>query len=149
MRLLVCLAVHALVAGVVPSPWAVPNLTLVGVVVCVTQSPRQWLLIASTAGLVVMAGSIRVPGPVFVSYLVVGAVLRRLIVRWDAADLRVQVLVTGIAAGLLVVSALWLEDLWSVPLMVRGLGHVALTVGSLVVVRRLLGQSAAPADGGP
>jgi len=140
-----CLLAHLALVSIVASPWLTPNLTLIGMVLTVSRLPQRWSLCAVTAGLVAMAWSVRVPALAFFSYLAAGAICRAASAQWDLHDRRVQSVVTGLAGALLLVTALWLEGIWSVGLLAAGMVQVAVTVLALHVVRRL----PQPARGAP
>ena len=131
------LAAHALIAQIVPSPWWVPDLTLVGLIFTVARSPRHWLALSVLAGLFTLAGTVRFPGPIFMSYLVLGWIVQWLAGHWDVTDARVQYFMTGLASLAMTFGALWLDGLWSWPLVGLASVHVALTGFTAMGLRHL------------
>ena len=133
----VCLAAHAVLARAVPSPWWVPDLTLVGLVLAVARTPSRWLLLSAIAGLFAMGWAVRFPAQIFLSYVAVGAGARLLGRHWDATDLRVQMGLLGLSSVLLNLAGLWLSDLWSFALLGLSLVRMTLTVLAVPCVRLL------------
>ena len=68
------------------------------------------------------------------SYLLVGWAVRLLARHWDVADLRVQCLTTAAGCLLTTAGAVWLDDLWSWPLM----GWICVRVAATALVVPLL-----------
>ena len=132
-----CWLVQQILVGVAPSPWWVPDLTLVGTLQAVVRSPDRWLSYSMTGGLLVMAWAIRIPVALCSTYLLLGWAVCFLCHRWDATDPRVQVLLVGAASLLLSTEALWLEGLWSLPLAALAVGHAGLSSLGALCVRRL------------
>ena len=133
-----CLVAHHVLALIVPSPWWVPDLTLVGLILAVTSTPRQWPLLSGLAGFLTMLWAIRNPQPVALAYGGLGGVVAWITRRLDASDVRVQCFIVGSAGLLLSLGALWFEDLWSLPL-VGAMGiRIVMTTGMVPVVRKFL-----------
>ena len=132
-----CWLAQQILVGLVPSPWWVPDLTLVGALHSVIRSPARWLSYSMTGGLLVMAWAVRIPVALCLTYLTMGWVVCLLCRRWDVTDLRVQVLLIGAASLLLSTEALWLEGLWSLPRSALAVGHAALGSLSALFIRRL------------
>ena len=133
-----CLVAHGFLADIIPSPWWVPDVTLVGLVLAIERLPRCWLLFSATAGISMMAWAVRFPQPVFLGYLGFGGVVRLLARQVDANDLRIQCLMAGLASVVLSLGALWLDGLWSLPLLGLMSGRALLTAMTVPLVRRLL-----------
>ena len=133
--LLICLIGHAGLALLIPSPWLVPNLTLVGLVHAVGRAPQRWLVCSGLAGGFTVAWAIRFPGLLFAGVLALGWVVHELARRWDLSDARVQSLVVGSASLLASCGALWLDALWSLPLLGLACTHVAITGAAVPFVR--------------
>ena len=136
--LLGCLLMHELGAQLIPWAWWVPDFTLVGLILAVGQSPDRWWLFSGLAGLTTYAWAVRVPGPILISFLALGWVAHLVAKQWDATDPRVQYLVVGIASALMAIEALWLEDLWSPPLVGLAGARVLLTCLMVPLARQLL-----------
>ena len=132
------LAVHALLAGVIPSPWWVPNLSLVVLVVIVARVPNRWLILSWLAGMFMMVWTVRFPVLVFASYLFVGWAVQALSQRLDTTDPRAEWLIVGLASLCLTLGALWLESLWSVSLVGLAVVHIGLTVLAVPLTRRVV-----------
>ena len=132
-----CLAAHVFSAGVIASPWWVPNFTLVGLIVTVTRRPGQWMWLSGAAGLLTIVWAARFPQQILVGYLGLGCLVQWLARQWDVGDWRVQCALVGIAALLMSLGALWLEDLWSLCLLGLAAAQVMMTVIAVPFVRRL------------
>ena len=135
--LLGCLLVHAVMVQLVPWPWWVPDVTLLGLIVAVGRSPGRWLVLSGIAGLWTVLWAVRFQAPLLAAYLAVGWTVQALGRRWDASDPAVQGVLVGWAASLMTVGALWLHDLWSVPVAALAGVHVGITCAALPLVRRM------------
>ena len=135
--LLGCGLAHLVAARLAASPWWVPDLTLVGLVLAVWRAPERWILYAVTAGLLMLVWAVRFPAQVFFAYVGCGSLARLAVGQLASPDGRFQVLVTTLLATALMGALLWLETLWSVSLIGLALGRVALTGLSVVVVKHL------------
>ena len=133
-----CLFAHVLLAQLVSSPWWVPDVTLVGVMVSVTRAPSRWLLVSWLAGLSTLLWTLRHAAPVMISMIVLGGIVRLLAAHWDATDARVQYLVVGLASCLMTTGAIWLDGCWSLPLLGLAAVHIALTCLAFCIIRCLL-----------
>ena len=142
-RLLVlfgCTTLHLLLADIIGSPWGVPDLTLVGLLLVVAQAPERWLAPAIIAGMCAMTWAMRFPGPIFLGYVGFGWLAQRLARHWDLMDVVVQraaVLTASLSLGL---GMLWLQDLWSVPLVGCVVLRAVLTDVSLRLIRSVTGS---------
>lgn len=120
-----------------PSPWWVPDLTLVGLVLSVVRSPARWLALSGWAGLITMAWAVRFPGPILAGYLFIGWASQMLARQWHATDLRIECLLVAIGSLSLTLGTLWLDDLWSpVLLLLTGI-RAALTCAAVPLVHHL------------
>ena len=140
-----CLAAHAVAAGMLASPWWVPDLTLIGLVLVVVRMPHRWVIPSVVAGLSTAAWAIRSSSPIFIAYLLVGWVVQRVARQWDATDFRVQWLLVGIVATGLTFGLIWLDDVWSWSIIGLGLVRVAITMVSVPMVRFLMARVGLPA----
>ena len=122
------LVMHTLLVGVVASPWAVPDLTLIGFIVVVSRAPDRWLRYVAAVGIWTLVWAVRYPRPILLGYLGVGWMVQWWSRRWDVNDRRLQCVVVGLASGLMHLGLLWLEDLWSLRLCGALLVRVLLTV---------------------
>lgn len=135
--LIMCLLAHALLAHLIASPWWVPDLTLVGLVLVVSAASTHWLIASVIAGLFIMAWAGRFPAQGFLSYVLCGAIVQLAARRWDTTDARVQGVVVVGASVALTLGLLWVEGLWSVPILGLAAVRIALTALSLPLARRL------------
>ena len=132
-----CMAAHLALANISRSPWWVPDLTLVGLVLSVVRSPTRWLSLSGWAGLITVVWAVRFPGPIFTGYLLVGWASQVVARQWDATDLRIECLLAAAGSFLLMLGMLWLDDAWS-PLLLALTGlRAALTCGVVPLVHRL------------
>ena len=139
MRLLAgCLAVHALLARLIPSPWWVLDLTLVGLVMAVSRQPGRWLLICAAAGLFASVWAVRIAWPIVAGALVCGGLVRLAAGRWDLADPRVQGGTVVVLSALTTLGLVWLERLWSWPIAALTVARIAMTGLSLRLLQGLL-----------
>ena len=139
--LVISLLAHGVVAGVVPSPWWTPNLTLVGLILAIAQTPTQWLTFSGLAGYWMVGWAIRFPVPILLSYLFFGWITQVLAKHWDARDLRVQCVMVGVASLLTMLEALWLDELWSLPLLGLMSAQVMVTVLAVPCARHFFERS--------
>lgn len=139
-----CCAAHAGLALVSPDSWLVPNLTVVGLVLSVTEAPEQWLSYSAMAGLCSLVWAVRFPIAVGGGYLAVGWLIHWVAGQWDAADPRVQGGLVGVSGAFLTAGSLWLHDLWSLPVSGLALAQLALTYGTFMLVRRFAGSAGRP-----
>ena len=138
MRMLFgCVAMHLVLAMAIPSPWWVPDLTLVGLVLAIARAPHRWLPASSVAGVAALLWAVRFPQPILAGYLLMGWLIHAAATPWDLDDLRVQSLLVGLASLLMTAGGLWLEETASLPLVGWASVRVALTLLSLPVVRSL------------
>ena len=138
MRVLLgCLMLHALCAAVAPSPWWVPNLTLVGLVMAIQRAPHRWPTASVIAGLFTVLWAVRFPVPLLAGSLGLGALVRWLNTQWDLDDPRVQDVVMTCGSGIISAGLLWLDGLWSPTIAGWVVVHVAVTVLLARFVRRL------------
>lgn len=134
--LLVCLLLHVALSTIISSPWWVPDLTLVGLMLAIFASPRAWLWYAAVAGLATMVWAVRFPLPIVMSYLIVGMIAQLLTRQWDATDVRVQSLVVSAGSLLMTAGLLWLDNRISFRLAGLVMIHVVMTGFSALIIRR-------------
>ena len=135
---LLCVAAHQLAVQLVPSAWWVPDLTLAGLVVVVSQQPSSWFrlgLIAACGSALMLSRWVRL---VVLGYLVAAWTIQWCAHVWDVADRRLQLLMAGALGAAMTAGLLWLDDLWSWPLLGLATIHVAMTVLAVMFVRRLM-----------
>jgi hypothetical protein len=134
-----CLVGHIVAADLLP-PWWVPNLTVIGLVLVVSSSPRRWLLPAALAGLWMAVWDVRHPVLPVASYLVVGWLLQWLARSWNLADRRLQGFMVAAVALLVICGSVWAERLASVAVVGLMAVHVAMTYAAFLLVRQLVGR---------
>ena len=132
-----CVTAHLSLASLSPSPWWVPDLTLVGLILSVVRAPTRWLTLSGWAGLLTVAWAVRFPGPIFTGYLLIGWGSHMAARQWDAADLRIECLLVAAGSCFLMLGTLWLDDLWSPWLLVLTGFRAALTCGAVPLVHHL------------
>jgi hypothetical protein len=144
MGLLVgCLIAHALLADMIPWPWWVPNLTVLGLVLAIGKAPGRWLGLSGLAGGWTVVWAVRVPGLLLIGYLVMGWIVQGLARRWDTTEVRSQYGLVGMASFLMTVWVLWLDNLWSFPLFGLAGAHIAVTCAALPLLRLAAGRTPA------
>ena len=145
MRLLLSsLLVHVIATSVAPSPWWVPDLTLVGLILAITRRPVHWLMLSGVAGLWTASWAIRFPVPMLLGAVLLGWVVHLLVMQWDLTDLRVQSLIVGAASLLGTLGGLWLEARWSLALLVLVMAHALITGCAVPCIRSLLDRGVRP-----
>ena len=135
--LLGCLAAHIVIAGLLPSPWWVPDLTLVGLIVAIGRSSDRWAVCSGLTGLTTAIWAIRFPQLILAGSLFLGWIVHALAKQWDITDLRLQWLLVAVLSCVTTFGWLWLEDLWSLRLIGIGFVHVLMTSLSVPLIRRL------------
>ncbi len=125
--LITAMLVHGVLASLLPMPWLVPDLTLLGVVIATARAPHRWLIYAGFAGCVMMCWAVRVPGPILLSYVVVGGAIRVTATQWDIADRAVQRVLVGTATLGLSLAWLWVDNVWSFSLVAWAFGRALMT----------------------
>lgn len=139
--LLGCSAAHLALAAASPSPWWVPDLTLVGLVLSTGRSPARWLPLSIFAGLVTMVWAVRFPAQLFTTYLLVGWASQIVVRHWDATDVRIECLHVAVGSLVLMVGMVWLDDLWSPRLLVLTGVRAAVTCGVVPLVHQMVARS--------
>ena len=132
-----CVIAHLALAMISPSPWWVPDLTLVGLILAVGRAPARWLAFSVLAGLITAVWAVRFPGQLVAGYLLIGWVSQLLSRHWDAADLRIECLSAAAGSLFLMVGMLWLEDLWLLRLLLLTVLRAAVTCGAVPLVHRV------------
>ena len=122
-----CLALHALTAMVMPSAWWVPNITLVAMSVAITARPRAWFPMGLAAGWFMTAWAVRHTTTLLIGYLILAGAIAWLAQRWELTEPRTQRRVVAAGAGAMTCWLLWLDHLWSLPVLGWSILHVAAT----------------------
>ncbi len=122
------LIAHTLLVGGIPSPWCVPDLTLVGLVLVVSRAPDRWLRYVAVVGVWTLIWAVRYPRLILLGYLGVGWIVQWSSRQWDVYNRRLQCVIVGLATGLMSLGLLWLEELWSLRLCGAVLLRISLTL---------------------
>ena len=133
-----CLVVHWLLARFLPSPWWVPNITLVGLMLTIAKHPERWLVLAWVAGVFTTLWTVRASGGILFSYFVIGGVIQIMAKRWDLDDVRIQPWLVGGLTLLFTFFLIWLEAIQAWPILGPALCHALATCAVLPFVRRLV-----------
>jgi hypothetical protein len=133
------LAVQWLLCGVA-SPWWVPDVTLVAVMLVIASAPDGWWLPSAIAGLLTMGWMIQAPALPLVWYLALGLGVSLGSGFWDLGDRRIQLVAIGIAEGVWLSLHVWFQDVAVLPLAGWLLLHVGITLLSVPMMRRLVPQ---------
>ena len=115
--LLSCASLHVLLAGVLPSPWWVPDLTTAGLVLAAAQRPQRWLVLSMTAGGLTILWAIRFPVQVFCGVCFLGLATQLAATQWDLTDVRVKRWLVGGATLLMSLWMFWLDEALSVRIL--------------------------------
>lgn len=121
------LVVQQLAVMISPSPWWIPDITAIGLVVTVGRPRAGWLGLSLFAGCVAMALAVRFAGAVLVWYVALGWLVHRLRRHWDASDVRVQSLVAGVSSLVMVLAMLGMGRIGSLSLLWWVVARAALT----------------------
>jgi len=127
-----------------PSPWLVPDLTLVGVLLVMARMPQHSLGPALMAGLLVMAVTVQQSLVVGLAYVGAGGLMRLLSSWWDLADPFLQPMALALAEAFLLVIWFLLGVPITLGLLLLGGLRLLVTVASLLLVRLLIPSSSAP-----
>lgn len=122
------LLAHAVLAQAPVSPWWVPNLTLVGMVLAIGRHPERWAVWAGLAAVWTMVWAVRMPWLAGLCSLGCGWGARGLCEAWETSDVRMQSLAVGLASLIMTVALLWADRLWSLPVAGMAVVHVGMTV---------------------
>lgn len=125
------LLAHAVLAQAPVSPWWVPNLTLVGMVLAIGRHPERWAVWAGVASGWAMVWAVRMPWVVGLSYLGCGWGVHGLCQSWETSDVRMQSLAVGLSSLVMTVALLWVDRLWSLPVAGMAVVHVGMTAATV------------------
>src|SRR3989338_3153440 len=117
LGLFALIGLHLIAALFIPSPWFVPNFSVVGLVLAVSHKPSSWFAFALLCGLLSALWVIRSPVPVMMSYVAIGWVVQMLGSQVDVRRLDFQYLMVGISTLIVTLSGLWLSGIYSFPLL--------------------------------
>ncbi|MBI4598355.1 MAG: hypothetical protein HY737_08160 [Candidatus Omnitrophica bacterium] len=130
-----------LLVQVLPSPWWVPDLLVVALVVAMSAQPNRWVALSAAAGLCQSVWAVRFPWHIVMSYVGVGWLAMLAHARWNAADWRVQALAVGAGVAMVTAVGLGLDALWSLDAIGLAGVRVGLTVLSFFLLRRIADSS--------
>jgi len=133
-----CAFAHVLVAYASSLPWWVPDLTLIGLIMIVTQVPSQWLLLSALAGMWMNLWAVRFPGQILLGYVGVGWLVQILSRSWDTTDLRIQCVCVFVSSFLLTLWMVWLDHLWTLAVLGWSVVRIVVTVLAVPLVRRMV-----------
>jgi hypothetical protein len=135
---LACVGLHAALGQIAPSPWWVPNLPLVGLILLIVRVPSRWLPISGLMAVGELMWMTRFAQPLVACYVALGGGVSLIVRQWDVEDPLVFGVVVALASTSFAVLCLWLEGAWS--WRVAGLAgmHVLLTVMSAPLVAALV-----------
>ena len=133
--LLVSVLLHLVIATGIGLSWWVPDLTLVGLILAITTTPRQWLIVSAFAGFAMTVWATRYLVATFTVYIVVGWLLCQFERRWDASSINVQCVLALIASLIVTLNWLWLDGLWNLYIIAHALVRAVLTALCLPLVR--------------
>ena len=139
MRLIFgCAITQYFLALLAPSPWWVPDLVLIGLILGVMAEPSRWLTLSLCAGLFHALTAIRHPGVFFIGDLVIGGLTWIAPTPWDMTPRQLERILVGVSSVALMAVACWLDELWSMALVGLMLWRMGLTLLSVGLVRRLV-----------
>ena len=124
--------------GSVLSPWWVPDLTLVAVVLVSSGGARRWWLAAGLAGAMTMCWVPQFPLAVLCWYGALAGGIRWMAGVWDVNDARIQLLIVGAGACSWMGLLLWCSGASVPPVFGLAAAHVAVTLLMLPLLRRLM-----------
>ena len=129
---------HLAIGRWVASPWLVPDLTLVIIVVTMIRCPGYSLSPALYGGLLVMLFTIHHSVAVGLAYVGAGVLTKLLATQWNVASPFLQQAMVGVAETGLVMVALFLNRAASLTLLGLAGAKVLITVACVPLLRRLV-----------
>ncbi len=135
---------QAALTTALPSPWWVPDLVLVAMVLVITRRREDWVLAAAAAALWHALWAARVAAHLALAYLLTGWVVRLIAGHVDTQDWRVQIALAAAGCGLVTFGALWIEGRWSVGLLGLAIMRTLVTGGAVAVMRGLIRERQPP-----
>ena len=133
-----CAMTQYLLALLAPSPWWVPDLVLIGLILGVIAEPSRWLTFSLCAGAFHALAAVRHPGVFFIGDLAIGGLTLIAPAPWDMAPRQLEGVLVGVSSVALMAVACWLDELWSMALVGLMLWRMSLTLLSVGLVRRLV-----------
>jgi hypothetical protein len=144
--LLSCLAGHALLAQLIAHPWWTPNLTIIGLTVATIHTPSRWLVYAAVSGMALTMWMLHGQGPLLMTVLVLGWLIRWVAGRWQATDGRVQTIAVLAVALVMTLTPLAGRAAGSWRLLGLVCLHVMVTMSAWLLLQRVMRH--VPRDGG-
>ncbi len=138
MLLVLCLLAQACLARAMASPWWVPDLTVIGLLLAVTRAPHRWLPLSLVAGAATILWTDRFASAILLGSVGFGWVLQALATRWDMNEWRAQSALAALVSLLMALGALWLDNTWSLVLAGLLVARMLLTALAVPVARRVL-----------
>jgi len=136
---------HIAIGRWVPSPWLVPDLTMLSVAVLILRLPGHPLTPAWLAGVAAMTLAVHHPLWMGMAYLSAGAAVKWMAHQWEVADPSRERLVIGLAQGGLLILLASTGPV-TVGLIVMGGLQVGLTLLCLPLMRALVDRVAVRAS---
>ena len=130
-----CVAAHVVCTWFIPSPWLVPDLTLAGLVFVVARSPNRWLPFSAAAGLVTVMWAVRLTWALMLCYILLGLSIRVAARHWDVTDRRVECVLVGSAALVVILGTVWLDDVWSLYIVGLSVSRSLITCLTVPAIR--------------
>ena len=138
MRLLIgCAMAQYVLALCSPSPWWVPDLVLVALILGVTRTPAKWLNLSICAGLLQALSAARHPAVLFVVDVLIGGLIWLAPRLADMSTGQLQRAAIGLSSIFMMGMMCWLDELWSVVLLGLLLWRLSLTLLSAELVRQV------------
>lgn len=132
-----CAVGHVALDGLIASPWCVPDLTLVGMILVVMRAPSAWWAASLAAGFLTAAWAIRGAPSIFALYLAAGWSLAAMARQWDLEDPRIEGLFVAVVCAVLTLAFVTLDGAWSWSMVGYLLLRALATVTAWMVVRPL------------
>ena len=122
------------------SPWWVPDLSLVSLILTMGPSSARWLIRSWLIGIVTMCWDVQAPLVPLLWYPAVAGSLRLVAQRWDLEDLRVQLVLVALAESMWLLLHVWIQDIATLPLLALAVLHVAVTVITVPAMRQAMSR---------
>ncbi|MBI3319970.1 MAG: hypothetical protein HYZ89_05235 [Candidatus Omnitrophica bacterium] len=129
---------HLAIGRWIASPWWVPDLTLLSIVVTMARYPGQAFLPALYGGLLMMLFTVHHAVAVGLSYVGAGVLTKLLATQGDLATPFLQQVIVGVAEIGLLAVALFLNRTASLELLELSGAKVLVTVACIPFMRRLV-----------
>lgn len=122
-----CVILHLILAPLAQSPWWVPQLTLLGMLIGILKRPKAWFLLSLLTAWVMNFWTIRLGYSLCFMLLAIGFIEQWILSRWELNDAPPRLLLFTAAVVLADLGMIWLEDSWSWTQLGLCLLHAAVT----------------------